>query len=64
MEGEGATKIGGQTLPWSAGDVFVAPSWVACMHAARTDAVLFSVSDRPVQEVLGLWREARVQPVE
>jgi gentisate 1,2-dioxygenase len=26
-------------------------------HVASTDAVLFSYSDRPVQKVLGLWRE-------
>jgi len=26
-------------------------------HHAVDDAVLFSYSDRPVQKVLGLWRE-------
>ena len=28
-------------------------------HHAAEDAVLFSFSDRPVQEKLGLWREMR-----
>lgn len=64
VEGEGETSIGDRTFTWSAGDVFVAPSWLACTHAAVTEAVLFSVSDRPVQEVLGLWREARAKPME
>jgi gentisate 1,2-dioxygenase len=28
-------------------------------HRAEDEAVLFSYSDRPVQEKLGLWREQR-----
>jgi gentisate 1,2-dioxygenase len=28
-------------------------------HHASKEAVLFSFSDRPVQEKLGLWREVR-----
>jgi gentisate 1,2-dioxygenase len=28
--------------------------------AALDDATLFSYSDRPVQDALGVWREARV----
>jgi gentisate 1,2-dioxygenase len=28
-------------------------------HHAEGDSVLFSYSDRPVQEKLGLWREQR-----
>jgi gentisate 1,2-dioxygenase len=36
------------------------PSWHTLrLHAAR-DTVLFSYSDRPVQQVLGLWREQRL----
>ena len=29
------------------------------IHHAEEDSVLFSYSDRPVQEKLGLWREQR-----
>jgi gentisate 1,2-dioxygenase len=29
------------------------------MHRARADSVLFSFSDRVVQEKLGLWRELK-----
>jgi gentisate 1,2-dioxygenase len=40
--------------------VFVVPSWAKVIHQATVDAVLFSFSDRPVQQALGLWREARL----
>jgi gentisate 1,2-dioxygenase len=36
------------------------PSWHAFSLAAHDDTILFSFSDRPVQEVLGLWREERM----
>jgi gentisate 1,2-dioxygenase len=32
---------------------------MAVGHQADEEAVLFSYSDRPVQEKLGLWREQR-----
>jgi gentisate 1,2-dioxygenase len=41
-------------------DVFVAPSWLPVSHHADEDSVLFSFSDRPVQQALGLWRESMV----
>jgi gentisate 1,2-dioxygenase len=58
VEGEGTTKIGGTTLEWGPKDVFVVPSWMKHSHAAKKESVLFSISDRPAQEALGLWREA------
>jgi gentisate 1,2-dioxygenase len=39
--------------------VFVVPSWHALQLRARRDSLLFSFSDRPVQQALGLWREQR-----
>lgn len=57
VEGEGSTRIGGAEFAWSAGDVFVAPSWQHYAHRAGPESVLFSISDRPAQELLGLWRE-------
>lgn len=57
VEGEGVTRIGDQEFAWSAGDVFVAPPWLHYAHAAAREAVLFSISDRPAQEALGVWRE-------
>ena len=59
VEGEGVTTIDGVRFDWSPGDVFVVPPWTRYAHAAPVDAVLFSVSDRPAQEALGIWREAR-----
>ena len=56
-EGQGATKIGDQVFEWGLNDVFVVPPWKLYSHQAAKDAVLFSISDRPAQEALGLWRE-------
>jgi gentisate 1,2-dioxygenase len=59
VEGSGETRIGDQILRWEPHDIFVSPSWLWVSHEARDEAVLFSYSDRPVQEKLGLWREQR-----
>jgi gentisate 1,2-dioxygenase len=59
VEGEGETVVGDTTLRWKPRDIFVVPSWHAHRHHASSDAVLFSFSDRPVQDALGLWREER-----
>ena len=64
VEGEGETHVsapgvGETVLRWEPRDVFVVPGWAAHTHHAAAESVLFSFSDRPVQEKLGLWREAR-----
>lgn len=59
VEGGGETRIGEQVLSWRPHDIFVAPSWAPVIHHAEEESVLFSYSDRPVQEKLGLWREQR-----
>ena len=59
VEGTGRTYVGDQVLEWKKRDVFVIPSWLEHRHEADEDAVLFSFSDRPVQQKLGLWREQR-----
>ena len=58
-EGEGRTEVGDETFAWGPRDVFVVPSWRPRRHEAGKEAVLFSFSDRAVQEPLGLWREER-----
>jgi gentisate 1,2-dioxygenase len=58
VEGQGTTKIADQAFDWSPGDVFVIPPWKPHSHHAGKEAVLFSISDRPAQEALGIWREA------
>jgi gentisate 1,2-dioxygenase len=59
VEGKGHSLIGGTRFDWGPRDIFVVPSWVEVRHQADEDAVLFSFSDRPVQEAVGLWRERR-----
>ena len=59
LEGEGQSRIGDTAMNWSERDVFVAPSWARQEHVASRDAVIFSYSDRAVQEKLDLWREDR-----
>jgi gentisate 1,2-dioxygenase len=59
MEGSGRTRVGEEVLDWGPKDIFVVPSWQPLTHEADVEAVLFSFSDRPVQEKLGLWREDR-----
>lgn len=46
-----------KTLDWGPRDVFAVPSWCPVAHHADSEAVLFSFSDRPVQKLLGVWRE-------
>jgi gentisate 1,2-dioxygenase len=57
VEGRGRTRIGDQTLEWGPRDIFAVPSWTPTTHSAGAEAVLFSMSDRPTQQALGLWRE-------
>lgn len=59
VEGNGETVVGDKVIRWKPRDLFVVPSWQQHYHNAASDAVLFSFSDRPVQEVLSLWREER-----
>jgi gentisate 1,2-dioxygenase len=59
VEGEGETRVGDAVFRWRPRDVFVVPSWMAHRHKAAAESVLFSFSDRVVQEKLGLWREDR-----
>jgi gentisate 1,2-dioxygenase len=57
VEGRGRTRIGDTSYAWGPRDIFVAPSWAPLSHESQDDAVLFSLSDRPAQKALGLWRE-------
>ena len=60
VEGRGRTRVGDEWLDWGPKDIFVAPSWHVLVHEAlEGECVLFSFSDRVVQEKLGIWRERR-----
>src|SRR5258708_30997135 len=56
IEGKGRTRVGEQTFEWGARDLSVVPSWQWVTHEADVDSVLFSFSDRPVQQKLYLFR--------
>ncbi len=65
VQGEGLTKVGakkgaGKELVWGAHDCFFVPSW-NWHHfenkSTKDPAIIFSVTDRPVLESLGLFRE-------
>jgi len=60
LEGGGEAKVGDQTWRFDANDIFVVPSWHALQLRTDRDTVMFSFSDRPVQQALGLWREQRL----
>ncbi|HSW06233.1 gentisate 1,2-dioxygenase [Aquabacterium sp.] len=60
LEGEGEVLVGDQTWRFAENDVFVVPSWQTLRLRAGRSTLLFSYSDRPVQQVLGLWREQRL----
>lgn len=60
VEGRGRSVIGGQVFDWGPHDIFVVPSWVPAQHVATEDTVLFSYSDRAVQDKLDLFREEKL----
>ena len=60
IEGRGRSVIGDDfVVDWEKRDVFVVPSWQKVRHEAYDESVLFSFSDRPIQEALHLFREDR-----
>jgi gentisate 1,2-dioxygenase len=70
LEGSGTARVGqgdteadaGTVFRFGPRDVFVVPSWRSLALEAdpgNEATVLFAFSDRPVQEVLGLWREQK-----
>lgn len=58
VEGKGRCLINGEILDFGPKDVFVCPSWSAYQFDTDAACVLFSFSDRPVQQALDLWRES------
>jgi gentisate 1,2-dioxygenase len=61
LEGEGSAQIGNDTYTFGPNDVFVVPSWHTLRLRASDRTILFSFSDRPMQQAIGLWREERMQ---
>ena len=57
VEGKGTALIGKERFEFEPRDTFVVPSWYPLEIESNTETVLFSFSDRPGQEAMGLWRE-------
>jgi gentisate 1,2-dioxygenase len=60
LEGSGSAEIGGVAVDFALNDVFVVPSWHTLRLRAGQETILFSFSDRPMQRMLGLWREEKL----
>lgn len=61
LEGSGQLEVGEHCFDVAENDVIVVPSWHSLRIRAGAQALcLFSYSDRPVQQALGLWREERL----
>jgi gentisate 1,2-dioxygenase len=59
VHGEGVSEVDGQRFPWQRGDVVAVPAWRPHWHEATGDAILFRVTDEPVMQRFGWWREQR-----
>jgi gentisate 1,2-dioxygenase len=59
FQGRGRTYVGEGCMEWEKGDSFVIPLWQWHHHENHSgeEAILFSINDRPIMEVLGLYRE-------
>jgi gentisate 1,2-dioxygenase len=58
VEGEGYTQIGDDRIEWRSSDTFCVPAWKPHQHfnTSNQRVYLFSFSDRPLLEKLGMFR--------
>ena len=54
------TKVEDKTFNWQRGDVIAVPSWKLFNHRASNVATLLEITDKPVIEALGWYRETTV----
>ncbi len=59
IKGSGVTEAGGESLVWEKGDFFVVPNWTWHSYQNTSDetVLIFSTTDRPLLEALGMHRE-------
>jgi gentisate 1,2-dioxygenase len=59
VRGKGTTIVDGIPLDWGEKDTFAVPGWAVHEHLSTGDgdSILFSMTDEPVQRVLGFYRE-------
>jgi gentisate 1,2-dioxygenase len=58
LNGQGTAQIGDDSFELGPGDIFVVPSWARYELESTSKLDVFSTSDAPVLEALGLYREA------
>ena len=56
-EGIGETKIKQNTYTWERGDVIAVPSWTEFKHNCDDQATLVEITDQPLIEMLGWYRQ-------
>jgi gentisate 1,2-dioxygenase len=61
VQGAGVTMVDDGRLGWTEKDCFIVPPWCWHQHQnlAGEDAILFSVTDRPIVQALEFYREER-----
>jgi gentisate 1,2-dioxygenase len=57
FSGHGVTTVGHKEFEWAAGDIFVVPSWLPVQHRPGEVSNLLEMTDRPILQSLGLYRE-------
>ncbi len=60
FQGNGVTEVEGEKVSWEEGDFFVVPNWSWHRHvngSGDKPAILFSTTDRPMLEAMGVYRE-------
>jgi gentisate 1,2-dioxygenase len=60
LHGSGEIRVGEETFDLGTGDVLAIPSWQPWSINADTELDVFSVSDAPILEALGLYRHETV----
>jgi gentisate 1,2-dioxygenase len=56
-QGEGVSTVDGERFEWRRGDVIAAPAWRPHWHEATGEAIVLRVTDEPVMQRFGWWRE-------
>jgi gentisate 1,2-dioxygenase len=57
VQGEGVSTLDGERFEWQRGDVIAAPAWRPHWHEATGEAIVLRVTDEPVMQQFGWWRE-------
>jgi gentisate 1,2-dioxygenase len=57
VQGEGVSTVDGERFEWQRGDVIAAPAWRPHWHEATGEAIVLRVTDEPVMQHFGWWRE-------